>query len=493
MGPIIKASIWLTISELVFNLSGYVTHAVLGRSLGPMEYGRYSLIITFSTMIVILVGRGVPIAMSKYLSEVYNFEPDKISSIKRTSAKVQFVLIGIVTIVYFMLAPIFAQVLGDPSLTFLFRISTFIIPAFALASFYVYYFTGIQRFEKQAFLKFFRALAKVSVIIVMAILFSTTGAIIGHALAPLSVFLAAYFIDPYRKAKAKANALAGDLTWKKLVNFAWPITLFMLFYEIMITVDLYLVKILLKDDALTGIYNSAITVGRIPFYAFYFLTIILLPKISETTSQGLKDETQKILTSAMRFMLMLLIPFVALLSAFSPSAIRFFYGARYSDGSVALSILALGAGFLTVFYVLAFVLNGAGKNKVPMWTAFFGCILNFFLVYSLIPRFGIQGAAIGTTITSLFAMLVVVIYSHKKIASFLIPSSLLKYFFASAIIYLIAANFFWQGRFIFILWSFLLLVLYGIILYILKEISWNDLKLFKRSLQRKKVYNETDQ
>jgi len=397
----------------------------------------------------------------------------------------QFVLIGVVTIVYFLLAPIFARVLGDPSLTFLFRISTFVIPAFALASFYVYYFTGIQLFEKQAFLKFFRAFSKISIIIMMAILFSTTGAIIGHALAPFSVFLIAYFIDPYRKVKAKASTIANELTWKKLVNFAWPITLFMLFYELMITVDLYLVKILLKDDALTGIYNSAITVGRIPFYAFYFLTIILLPKISETTSQGLKEETQKILTAAMRFMLMLLIPSIALLSAFSPSAIRFFYGARYSDGSVALSILAFGAGSLTVFYVLAFVLNGAGKNKVPMWTAFFGCILNFFLVYSLIPRFGIQGAAIGTTITSLFAMLIVVIYSHKKIANFLVPLSMAKYFFASVIVYLIAANFLWQGRFIFILWTLLLLALYFIILYLLKELKKEDWRMLTQALKKK--------
>lgn len=485
MTSLIRASFWLTVSELIFNLSGYIIHSVLGRAFGPAEYGRYSIIIAFSTMIVVLIGRGVPIAMSKYLSEVCNSEPNKIPYIKRISARIQFLLIATVTILYFFLAPVFSSLLRDPSLTSLFRISSLIIPAFAAASFYVYYYTGIQKFEKQALLKFFRSIAKILIIISLALLLGTSGAVLGHSIAPFSVFLLAYFSDPFRKIKTKSSEIYNGLSWKKLINFAWPITLFMIFYEIMITVDLYFVKILLSDDKLTGIYSSAITVGRIPFYAFYFLTIILLPKISETTSKGLKDETKKILSSAMRFMFMLLMPSIALLSAFAPSAIRFFYGARYTDGASSLAVLALGAGFLTVFYVLAFVLNGAGNNKVPMWTAFLGCVLNSLLVYLLIPKFGIQGAAIGTTATSFLTMLVLTIYSNYKVARFLYINSLIKYLLVSLAIFFVATNFFAQGRFVFILWSLILLTSYALVLYILGELKRNDLRYFLEAFKRK--------
>ncbi|MEA2006936.1 MAG: oligosaccharide flippase family protein [Patescibacteria group bacterium] len=486
MGALVKASIWLTLSELVFNLSGYITHAFLGRSLGPAEYGRYGIVITFSTMIIILIGKGVPIAMSKYLSEVPVEQQEKIAAIKNISAKVQFVVIGLVTIVYFFLAPVFAHILRDDSLTSLFRISSLIIPAFAGASFYVYYYTGIQLFGKQAFLKFFRSIAKVGIIVTLGFLFSTPGAVIGHAIAPFSVFVAAYLLDPYRKFKSVARNNNNSLSLQKLLNFAWPITLFMIFYEIMITVDLYLVKILLGDDKLTGVYNSAITVGRIPFYAFYFLTIILLPKISQTTSRGLKEETKEILSSAMRFMFMFLIPCIALLSAFSPSAIIFFYGAMYTSGAEALSILALGAGFLSVFYVLAFVLNGADKNKVPMWTAFFGCLFNTALVYFLIPILGIKGAAIGTTITSLLAMIVVVLYTSRKIANFLAFIPIFKYIIGSAGVYFLAKNFFVQGRFIFILWSLILLAIYCLYLFFIREIKEKDISFLRNALIKKR-------
>ncbi len=139
------------------------------------------------------------------------------------------------------------------------------------------------------------------------------------------------FIDPFRKVKRASQETASKLNFskKKLLQFAWPIIVFMIFYEVMVSIDLYLVKAILKDDRLAGLYSAALTVGRIPFYAFYFLTIILLPKISETTSQKMDQETQRILKTAMRFLMMLLWPAVALLAAFAPSATRFFYGARY--------------------------------------------------------------------------------------------------------------------------------------------------------------------
>lgn len=491
MTKLVKASLWLSLSELAFNLSGYVIHAALGRFLGPSEYGRYSLIVTFSTMIIVLIGTGIPTAMSKYLSEIFNTHPEYIPAIKKTGAKLQVTLIAIITVVYFGMAPLFAGILHDQSLVPLFRISSLVIPAFALASFYFYYYTGIQQFGKQAFLKFTRSIAKVVFIIGLGYKYKAAGAVIGQALAPFTVFIDAYLLDPYRGKKAKNLPAARnyEFHWKKLLNFAWPITLFMIFYELMITIDLYLVKSILKNDTLTGIYSAALTVGRIPYYAFYFLTIILLPKISQTTAQGLEQETKNTLQTAMRFLFMFLIPIVALLALFSESAVRFFYGSQYSDAGEPMSILAIGVGFLTVFYILSFVLNGAGKNKVPMWVAFGGAVMNFFLNYVFIRRYGLIGSAMATTITSVIAMVVAAAYTHSRIASLIRISSLIKFTIASLLMYGAGTQFFGQGRYVFILWSFLLLVLYLVLLYLMGEIRPKDKDIFWSVIRRRKIKN----
>ncbi|MGB5018305.1 MAG: oligosaccharide flippase family protein, partial [Candidatus Moraniibacteriota bacterium] len=63
-----RSLVWLTIAEMLFNISGYVIHAVAGRILGPADYGRYALVITLTTTVIILIGNGIPTAMSRYLS-----------------------------------------------------------------------------------------------------------------------------------------------------------------------------------------------------------------------------------------------------------------------------------------------------------------------------------------------------------------------------------------------------------------------------------------
>lgn len=480
---LLKASFWLTIAELVFNLSGYIIHSLLGRFLGPSEYGRYGLIITFATMIVILIGRGVPVAMSKYLSEVRKKDAGTILSVRKTGAIVQTILISITTVLYyFLVPPIAGKLLNDPTLIPLFKISTPIIPAFALASFYVYYFNGIHKFNSQAFIKFYRGITKIIFIVSLGFLFSTKGAVIGHAIAPLSVFLFAYLLDPFRKEKANKKA---HVSWQKMLSFAWPITFFMIFYEIMISIDLYMVKGLVGSDEATGLYNAALTIGRLPFYAFYFLTIILLPKISETTSQNDLAKTKKVLSFAMRFLLLLLIPATALLSFFSTSAAQFFFGVNYTSAGAPLAILAFGLGFLVIFYILAFVLNGAGKNKVPMWTALFGMILNSILNYFLIQKYGITGAAIATSISSFVVMMVAIIFTQKKLVPFLDPIAIVKYITGSVIIYLIANCFIPQHKFFFILWSLLLFDVYFIFLFVTKEITKNDWFFLRDNLRKK--------
>ena len=53
---IVKSVFWLTTAEIIYSLSGYAIHAGVGRILGPEGYGRYGLVITLTTMIIMLIG-----------------------------------------------------------------------------------------------------------------------------------------------------------------------------------------------------------------------------------------------------------------------------------------------------------------------------------------------------------------------------------------------------------------------------------------------------
>src|SRR3989338_2132178 len=387
MSTLARSALWVTISEIIFNLSGFVIHSILGRVLGPSDYGSYGIIITLTTMIIILIGNGIPTAMAKYISEIFETNPRMVLKIKRQATILQTLIISAITIIFYFSADLISKILGDPTLAPLFRLSTLIIPVFAAASFYFSYYTGLHKFNTQATLKTLRSIFRIGFVVGLAIILGLKGSIAGYIIAPFLVFIIAFAIDKInitrelkkrhseRSEESQKNTAILNITgsladalddkffpWQKLVNYAWQVVVFFLAYELLISIDLYLVKGILKNDATTGIYNAALTVGRIPYYIFYAMTIFLLPMVSRASSVNNVKNAKNIIGNALRIMLIFLAPMVILMSFYSKEILQLLYGEKYISGAVPMSVLVYGVGFLTIFYVLSFAMNGAGKT-----------------------------------------------------------------------------------------------------------------------------------
>lgn len=489
---LVKSVFWVTISEILFNLSGYIIHSVAGRILGPNDYGRYGIVITLTTMIIILIGNGVPTAMAKYLSEVFETNPKMIGAIKKKAIILQSIIIGLLTVIFFLLAPVLAWTLKDPTLTNLFRLSSLIIPAFAMSSFYFSYYTGLHKFNIQSLLKTLRSLFRVTIIVALAYFYKVPGAILGYVIAPFLTFIIGWCIDKFKikteiENQIKLNPDKAEVVfeYKKLMRYAWQIILFFLAYELFISIDLYLVKGILRDDYLTGIYNGALTVGRIPYYIFYALTVVLLPTISKSVSENNHKKTSQIIGNSLRLMLILLAPSIILMAYFSKPIIKIFYSAKYLAAAEPMAVLVYGVGFLTIFYVMSFVMNGAGKTKIPMLISIVGLVLNSILNYFFILKFGLMGSAWATTISSFLAMLLMVYFLYKEFKVVISIRSLMRVFLASGALYL-ASRAFPNENYYFIIWSAILLVFYFIFLYTLREVKKEDLNFFKSLIIKKK-------
>jgi len=498
MSSIAKSALWVTVSEIIFNLSGFIIHSILGRILGPADYGRYGLVVTLTTMVIILIGNGIPTAMAKYISEYFDTDARMVRAIKKQALILQVGIIGVITFLFYICAPLISKILGDPTLTPLFRLSTLIIPAFATASFYFSYYTGLHRFNLQATLKSLRSIFRIVLVVGLAYFFGVKGSISGYIVAPTFVFLVALALDKFRVDKRlrrqrdiQEKNYAPVFPWKNLFSYAWKVVVFFLAYELLISIDLYLVKGILHDDRLTGIYNASLTVGRIPYYIFYAMTIFLLPMISKSTSENNHVETKKILSQSLRIIMLLLVPMVVIMSAFSLPILKLLYGARYAEGAYPMSILVYGVGFLTIFYVLSFAMNGAGKTKIPMYISLIGVILNTVLNYFLIKKLSITGSAIATSTTSFIIALIMLYNLWRDFGVTIKLKSAAKAAAAGIIIYYIS-TLLSHGRLIFLLWSVLLFALYILILYLLREVGKKDLE-YLLSFARKRNGDELGQ
>jgi stage V sporulation protein B len=176
---------------------------------------------------------------------------------------------------------------------------------------------------------------------------------------------------------------------------------------------------------------------------------------------------------------------VTLLIAYAPEVLRFFYGNAYLEAAETMQIYSVGVGFLTIFYVLAFALNGAGKNRIPMTLTFFGVAFVVLLNLFFIPRFGITGAAMATTIASAVLMLAILIYTKLYFKAH-IPLRLLLLSSLSAFGIWLAAQYLPGDHLLFILWGAILTSLYFAALKLLGIITTEDITPLLRKFATKK-------
>ena len=95
--------------------------------------------------------------------------------------------------------------------------------------------------------------------------------------------------------------------------------------------------------------------------------------------------------------------FVTLLS---PQILQLLYGSAYISGSTCLKIIVWYTIFSYLGGIRSIWLICEKKNMFVFWLSMMGAITNVLFNFILIPRYGIEGAAVATLLTQMLANLV---------------------------------------------------------------------------------------
>ncbi len=464
-----KGTLYNFSARFLFVLSSYLIHILLGRYLGPEKYGTFGIVTAIYSLWLIFLSNGFRQAISKYISEFRNLS----AVIYRKGLFLQTIFSLFLTSLLFLGSQRIAFFLGDVNLGGYFRFSSLILPFSAIYFIGLGKLNGEKRFGREATVMSIYYLLKLTGITILVVIlgWGISGAIGGMFLASAVISILTIILCPGRNRH-------GDFAVQKLIFFALPILSFFLAVNLLMNLDLIFVKRLLAQEAFTGFYTAAITIARTPYFLFYAFSATLLPTISHSFTKGNLSEARMYISKYLRYFLIFALPLTVLISAKAANLVVFVYGLKYENSGIPLSIIIFGMFFLSFFMLLATILFGIGKAKLALLIQSLLLPLDILLLYYFIPRFGLAGAALATTLAALAGVLFISFSVYRKLRVFLPLSSSIKIILANLIIFSLSECFSLHGFWLLFFFVISCLV-YLLLLWLFKEIKREDWQLLK--------------
>ena len=199
---------------------------------------------------------------------------------------------------------------------------------------------------------------------------------------------------------------------KKIIGVSLPMTLSFISLLMMQNMDMLMLKIHEPYETL-AYYGIAIKISMI-------LTIIMTavnqstgPKIAEYFYKNQYLDLKNIVEKGLLLNNVLSLP-VMLLVVIFPKTILGLFGGEYVNAVGALVILTVGQIINAFSGSTDLYLNMTGKQNYFQKIIFLALLLNIVLNYTLIPLYGMEGAAIATSTSLVFWNVLSVIHIKKK-------------------------------------------------------------------------------
>jgi len=463
----LTGAISLVVAQAIVLLFGYAAHLWIGRILGPAPYGVYGVVLSIQSIIGLLLTLGVPIAVSRFVAQDTAHARSTLQQAIRLQISIALT-IGLFTV---LIAHPIAAILGDPGLTRLIRFVALVIVLQAAYPVFVQFLSGLHFFNRQAALTAVYASAKLIGTLALIYYWQVYGAFAGFAIGGIVAGILGWWWT--RRAGGTASR---RLPLKTFLQFAGTYVLILIGLQVLISLDLFMVKALLGSDVQAGYYNAAVTLARIPYLLLQGLTFVLLPSVSALTKPGAdRTRAKTFIASVVRYLVILITPGALLAAATSRSLITLFYSQQYLPAAGALTLLMLGLSAIAFFLLLVNIAAGAGRAKAGLALTVLMIAVSAGTGAFLIPRFGIFGAALQTTIAGAVGCLYLAVYTHRTFAIPVPYRTLINSGIASAIA--VAPTYIWKADGLLLPMQYLLLGgVYIAALILLQEVSPADRK-----------------
>ena len=262
-------------------------------------------------------------------------------------------------------------------------------------------------------------------------------------------------------------------TTKELVKFGSQLFLASAVWMANTNADKLLVGYFLMDKDV-GIYAIALAIANGLLMIPGAMSTITYPAISEYNGKGQHKAIGTLINRSMKYSLVILSILGIFIIFFSKDIILLLLKSEFLPAVTPLTILIFGMIFFGSVGSVGYAFSAVGRPDIAWKIALVSLVVGLILDILLIPRFGISGAAVGTT-AALLMYLILAIKLFKKILNIWVDIALFIKIFASLIfIFLLIIAF--EKLVNYHIFGVSMILLYILLLVLAKIITSQDLK-----------------
>jgi stage V sporulation protein B len=424
----VKGAIILTIANILVKLIGALFRIPLTNLVGTYSMGLYSTAYRYYTVLLTIATAGLPIAISKMISESRALGRYRETSRILKIALITCAMLGLFgTLIMFFgakqLAMSVNDINADSSLIALSPAVLFISVAAALRG----YFQGHGNMLPTAMSQVLEAASRLFIGLLIAYLmiqfgaaekYVAAGTICGITAGTIlsALLLSAVFIYFKRKPAPREESepdnykeKSGGKLFEGLLKIAVPVTIGALIMNLTSAIDMFFITNRLavlgysstQTTSMFGIYDNLVVplFNLIPS-VLISLNVSVTPVISASFAVRDFKTLHGTLASALRIIVVLTLPAAVGISVLSGPILGVLFSAK-ADVAIAapvLSIMSVGSFFLCASSLTSTAMQALGRAEIPVMTMIAGAavkiIANFLLIS--IPGVELNGAAVGT-------------------------------------------------------------------------------------------------
>ena len=470
-----RGLIYSIFAKFSFIFGGYVIHIYLARKFGTDLYGTYGVLLSILTISYIFLDNSIRPTVSKLIA----LHPGSAKKVFTKGLFLQFILALTISLIIFSFASTLSKLFKDTNLLKLLRICGVVILVQSLFFIYCGALSGLKRFfAENCLVSIYSIVRPVAVIFLISLGFGVSGAMYGFLLAStlatiVGIRMMAGVANEPRNLKAK------DIWSPSISNIVifGSVT-------VLLNIDLLFVKHFMAGMDSAGLYTAAAAFSKTPYWFLLSFGTIALPLVASSFGKGDLPQCRIYLSQVLRYSTLIFLPLIVIMAATSTDLIVFFYKSEYEFAGFPLRILIFGIWFVGLISIIAYIMIAIGRERLMAFMSLCTIVLDVILNIFLVPRFGLIGAAVATSLSALILLLVSGWYVINRIGIDITPMTFCRIVILSFILYYITKISIFDNMPLFIEYA-ILYVGFALALIITREIDSDDWLVIKRLVQSK--------